>query len=332
VKGLLLAAALVAAALTQAGVAQTGSAQPGVAQKAVRVTSPGCCTSFAWGPASDELLYLDRPPGAAATAIYSAPAGGGPARVRFSRVSFLSPDLRYAALPALSGTVLERLQGGARSTLNNTGGEPVWNGAVPGRVAYTVTAISGNYDRRSSRIYAQDFGGPARLLATLYGGGVSDWTSRTTLLVSGKPSADARSRQLFTLDTVSGARRVLNTALNFRGVSAAPGGDWVAYAVAFNPAGGNGLYVQGAASGAPRRLNFYGSYRWRDGTHLLYIPLTLNVATHVLYEYDVQTQKSRTLLDLGTTVLSDQWSVSPDGRRVAYQAAGDAAVYVRALP
>ena len=77
-----------------------------------RVTSGGCCGGTAWTPDSRSLLYIDRPPGAARAAVYSVPAAGGVAPgVRFSRVAFYSPDLRYAAVPQGASTQVERLSG-----------------------------------------------------------------------------------------------------------------------------------------------------------------------------------------------------------------------------
>ena len=296
-----------------------------------RVTSGGCCGGTVWTPDSRSLLYIDRPPGAAKAAVYSVPAAGGVGpSVRFSRVAFYSPDLRYAAVPQGSSTLVERLSGGQRWTLNTQGAQLLWG---PGQqVAYTVSAQSGNYDQRSSRVYVAALGKTPRLVATVYGGSAAAWLGPQTLLMSGKTVAGARDRQLYTLDLRSGTRRTLATALNLRGVQASPDGQWVVYTVAFDSAARNGLFLQSTAGGAARRLNWFGSYQWRGSSSLLYIPLILNVAAHTVQLYDLKSGQSRPLLDLGAKVQSDQWLTSPDGQKLAFRRAGDGNVYVTKLP
>ena len=296
-----------------------------------RVTSGGCCTGTAWTPDSRALLYLDKPPGAAKAAIYAVPAAGEAApSVRFSRVAFYSPDLKYAAIPQGNSTVVERLSDGKRWTLNTQGAQLLWG--TEGRVSYTVSAQSGNYDRRVSRVYALTLGEVPRLVATLYGGGAVAWLNGDTLLLSGKLEAAARDRQLFTLGVQDGARRTLTSALNLRGVQPSPDGKWVAYSVAFDRPERNGMFVQPTTGGAARRLNWFGSYGWRGSGSLLYIPLTLNVPTHTVWRYGLDDNTSRPLLNLGTKVQSGDWQVSPDGQKVAFRRAGDGNIYVAALP
>lgn len=300
-----------------------------------RLTKGGCCTGTVWSPDSGALLYIDKPPGAAKAAIYGVPAAGISAPgVRFSRIAFYSPDLKYAAIPQGNspqgnGTVVERLSDQKRWTLPTQGAQLLWG---PGeQVAYTVSAQSGNYDRRAGRVYVARLGETPRSVATLYGGSAVAWLNATTLLLSGKASAGVRDRQLFTLDVQSAARRTLASALNFRGVQPSPDGKQVAYSVTFDSVARNGLFVQPTSGGAARRLDWFGSYQWR-GNGLLYIPLTLNLPTHTLRLYDLGSGQSRPLLNLGAKVQSDQWQVSPDGQKVAFRRAGDGNIYVTRLP
>ena len=299
--------------------------------KLTRLTTGGCCTGTVWSPDSRALLYIDKPPGAARAAIYSVPAAGGAAPgVRFSRIAFSSPDLKYAGVPQGNGTVVERLSDQKRWTLPTQGAQLLWG---PGeQVAYTVSAQSGNYDRRAGRVYAARLGETPRSVATVYGGGAVAWLDASTLLVSGKASADVRDRQLFTLNVQSGARRVLATALNFRSVQPSPDGRQIAYYVIFDSVDRNGLFVQPTTGGAARRLDWFGPYRWRGPGSLLYIPLTLNVPTHTVRLYDLSSGQSRPLLNLGARVQSGDWQVSPDGQKVAFRRADDGNIYVAQLP
>ncbi|GAA4012505.1 hypothetical protein GCM10022631_25350 [Deinococcus rubellus] len=306
--------------------------EPGIPKaRLTRITSGGCCTGTVWSPDNQALLYIDKPPGAAKAAIYSVSAAGNAApSVRFSRIAFYSSDLKYAGIPQGNSMVVERLSDRKRWTLPTQGERLLWG--PDGQVAYTISAQSGNYDRRVGRVYVTTLGETPRAVATVYGGGAVSWLDASTLLVSGKASALIRDRQLFTLKMQSGARRVLVTALNPRGVQTSPDGKWVAYSVTFDSTGRNGMFVQPTSGGAARKLDWFGSYQWRDAQNLVYIPLTLNVPTHIVRNYDLKSNQSRPLLDLGAKVQSDQWQVSPDGAKVAFRRAGDGNIYVAKLP
>ena len=118
------------------------------------------------------------------------------------------------------------------------------------------------------------------------------------------------------------------SALSFRGVSVSPDGSRVIYYVAFDSAARNGLWLRPTSGAAPRRLDAVGSYRWRDARRLLLIPLRPDGSPHVLREYNVQANAWRTLGDLGDQVRQGDWSVSPDGERMAYLSARDGNVRV----
>lgn len=291
-----------------------------------------CCPGAVWAPDSRALLFLDGPPARGSTGIYQVPAGGGPVTRRFSSVAFFSPSLRWAVRPGPGrDTVLERLADGKRFVLPTRGADVAWS-PTEARVAYTVSDTSGNYDRRVSRVYVANIFGSPRQVTTLSGAGIGGWTDDTTLLLSGKVAAGNRDRALLTLNVATGQRRVLRSALGFRAVALSPDGKQVAYTVAFDQAARNGLWLQGTAGGAPRRLDTFGAYRWRDASRLLLIPLGQAGAAHVLRQYDVRTGQWTTLGDLGDQVRQSDWAVSPDGRQLSYLSAKDGNVRVLTLP
>lgn len=296
------------------------------------VLSGTCCPGAVWTPDSRALLLLDGPPARGSTGIYTVAADGGPVTRRFSSIAFFSPQLRWAVRPGTGETTtLERLADGRRFTLPTRGGDVTWNRAET-RLAYTRSDTTGNFDRRTTRVFVADVFGAPRQVATLYGGGVSAWLNDNTLLLTGKRSSADRDRDLFTLDIRTGARRTLASALSFRGVSASPDGRQVVYYVAFDSAARNGLWLRPTAGGPARRLSTFGSYRWRDANRLLVIPLDPDGSPHVLREYNVRTNAWRTLGDLGDQVRQGDWSVSPDGGKVAYLSARDGNVRVLSLP
>lgn len=296
------------------------------------VLSGGCCPGAVWTPDSKALLFLDGPPARASTGIYAVPAGGGTVTRRFSSVAFYSPALKWAVRPGSGdATTLERLADNRRFTLPTRGADVVWNRAET-KVAYARSATTGNFDRRVTQIYVADVFGAPKSVATVYGGGPSAWLSDRLLLVSGKTTAGARDRALFTLDVQTGARRTLRTALGFRGVQVSPDGQQVVYTVSFDSQARNGLWLQSTAGTAPRRLPDFGAYLWRDARRLLLIPLRTDGSPHVLRQLNLQSNAWTTLGDLGDQVRQADWRVSPDGTRLSYLSARDGNVRVLRLP
>lgn len=296
------------------------------------ILNGGCCPGAVWAPDSRALLFLDGPPARAATGIYQVPASGGAVTRRFAGVAFYSPRLLWAVQPGGGdSTTLRRLADGRSFTLPTRGADVSWTRQET-RLAYTRSDASGNFDRRLTRVYVADVFGAPRQVALLYGGGGGGWIDDTTLLLSGKAQPRQRDRELFTLDVRSGVCRSLGRALSFRGVSLSPDGAWVAYAVAFDSGARNGLWVRPTAGSAPRRLDAYGAYRWRDAGRLLLIPLRPDGSPHLLREYSVREDSWRSLGDLGDQVRQGDWTVSPDGRRLAYLSAKDGNLRTLALP
>ncbi|WP_293911297.1 hypothetical protein [Deinococcus sp.] len=289
-----------------------------------------CCPGTVWTPDSAALLFLDGPPARQATGIYRVSANGGPVTRQFSNVAFFSPSLKWAVRPG-DPTTLENLTSNKRFTLPTAGANVTWSPSEA-QVAYSVGQTSGNYDRRASRIYVAPVFGQPRQVATLYGGGVNAWLDQKRLLLSGKLSPGTRDRQLWTQDVGSGKRVVLGAALNFGGLSVSPGGRWVAYYVAFDSLSRNGLFVQPTAGGARRKLDVFGSYRWRGDDQLVFIPLSAGGGPHTLRQYTLSTGQWRTLGSLGDQVRQGDWSVSPDGKKLSYLSAKDGNVRVVALP
>lgn len=318
----LLAALLLLGSLHGAGAASLPSQA---------VLTGGCCAGAVWTPDSRALLFLDGAPARPSTAIYQVPAGGGAVTRRFATVAFYSPRLLWQVSPGSGvNTTLRRLADGRTFTLPTYGADVTWTPSE-NRLAYARTDTAGNYDRRATRIFVADVFGAPRQVATVYGGGVVGWLDEQTLLLSGKGAPGNRDRELFTLDTRTGAKKVLRTALGFRAVQLSPGGKQVAYTISFDRKERNGLWLQDTAGGPPRELGDFGSYRWRDARRLLLIPLNSG-RVHLLRQYDVGTGKWTTLGDLGDQVRQGDWNVSPDGTRVSYLSARDGNVRVLRLP
>lgn len=293
-----------------------------------RLTTGGCCVGPVWGPDSQTVLFLDKPTPQSPAAFYGVSASQPEAPKPLLPVAYFSPDFAYALLPG-TPSLIQRLGDGRQWRVDTQGSSVVWG---PGnqQIAWNVTATQGNFDQRTTRVFVGALGGSPRQVLTLYGGGVQSWLNANTLLVSGKNAPSEALRRLETLDLRSGKRTLLAQANGMRGITASPDGRWVAYYVAFDTPGRNGMFLQ-AQDGTRRTLEWFGSYRWRDSNRLVYISLTPGVRRHTLMEYSLSSQTSRSLLEL-PKVSYDQWQVSPDGSRVVFLGAADRNLYVAELP
>jgi Peptidase family M23 len=301
-----------------------------------RLTNNNCCVNPLWSADSSRVYFLDKP-GSQPAAIYGVsairPSG---TRQEFSSVALWSPSQRFAVLPG-QNTILERLSDGSRVTLPTRGGNLLFSPSEA-RVAWSVSSSGGRFDTTTTRVYVAGLNNGSRLsvstpklVATLYGGGISGWLNESTVLLTGKSNPSQRDRALRSVNVNTGAGRVYSSALSFRGVSVARGGRWVAYYVAFDSVARNGLFVLDTQTGSSRKLDWLGSYRWRTAGRLAYIPLETGTA-HRLLEWNATNGQKRELGRLEGRVAGDDWQVAPNGARVVYVSATDRNLYALELP
>lgn len=292
-----------------------------------RLTSGGCCVNPIWGPDSSTVLFIDRQGGKTA---YCGVSAAQPAAPRaYLPVAYFSPSFAYAQLPG-NPSRFRRLSSGRGFTLDTDGNPVLWS-PDESQMAWTVSSSSGNYDVRSGQIWVAKPGGAPRKLVTVYGGGVIGWLDKNTLLLSGKRSPKDALRSLEALDLARGQRRLLAQALSFRSVQSSPGGKYIVYYTAFDQPERSGLWLM-TKDGGKKRLEWFGSYQWRNSKRLVYMALEPGVRTHVLREYNAETGQARVLTDLGTKVSSGDWQVSPDGNRVVFVNSKDRNLWVTELP
>jgi murein DD-endopeptidase MepM/ murein hydrolase activator NlpD len=300
-----------------------------------RLTANACCAGPTWSADSSRVLFIDKP-GSDPAAIYGVSATRlSGARREINAVVALSPSGRIAVLPGAQPR-LERLSDGRRVTLPTGAGSIAFSGG-DAQVAWVLSGTSARFDTTPTRVYAATLEpngfrlGAPRLVATLYGGGLSGWLGAREVLVTGKSAPAGRDRALRAINVSTLAARGFGAALNYRGISISPSGRWVAYYIAFDSAARNGMYVLDTQSGSRRKLNWLGSYRWRSDNRLAYIPLQLNGA-HRLLEWNAQDGATRTLATLEGKVAGDDWQMAPNGSRIVYRSAADKNLYALELP
>jgi dipeptidyl aminopeptidase/acylaminoacyl peptidase len=135
------------------------------------------------------------------------------------------------------------------------------------------------------------------------------------------------------VNVVDGTSFQLGAWDNLRGLSVAPGGERIMFYQAFQKdASANAIYVLNTQADAqPQKLAWFGGWRWRDVGSVYYIPFDPVNGVEVMHYYDLQTGEDRALTDPATTpftIANGDWSVSPDGQRIAFQNAADGRIWI----
>ncbi len=124
-----------------------------------------------------------------------------------------------------------------------------------------------------------------------------------------------------------------------RGAAISPDGRMLAYFVAqARDASQNGMYLLDLThpSPVPRRLNFFGAFRWRDAGRLLYVPLRPGAPGDELWQLDVATGRTERLIaaDAGSPfkIANGDWDVARDGSKLVFLSARDRNLWLVTLP
>ena len=317
----------------------TASPAPTPAPVLRQLTSGGCCVGPFWSPDSQQVLYIDKPAQDAQAGIWGVGLQGGVPELFTDRLGLYSDDLSLLAYPQGGRSVVERLADGTRWSIAN-GGRPVSFSPDDTQVAWTGGQSGPPYDTARRQVWvSQVDGSQAHLILEVFGGGFVSWLPDGRMLVDGRLDVSEPGEAFWIYDPQNpdpGAMRELARADRLRGVLLSPGGSWLAYQVAFasDPAE-DGLWLVNTASGQRTRLDLFGAYRWRDDSHLLVIPLDTSATWHSLWEFDALSGKLRALTEPQVTpfkVADGDWSVSPDGRYIAFVSAQDFNIWLMTLP
>lgn len=302
-----------------------------------RLTEPGCCVQPFWSPDGQEVRFIDQPEPTSPTGIYGVSVEGGAVHLVSERIGLPSPDGRYLAyLDEQGKTIVEDTAQGQRWTIPN-GGRRVFFSPNSIRLAWAAVFDASTFDQQRVVVSVSDIdGNNAREVATIYGGGIAGWLDDEHLLLAGRDSPEEESA-LFSLSVVNGSQDVLIRHRNIRSASIAPGGEWILYTITLDTdqPEDNGLWIIRADGGLHYRLEVIGSARWRDGSHLLIIPMELDVSSHRIWQFDAETGQAVPLTDpqqLSFRVQAGDWSVSPTGEYVVFVNAEDQALWLITLP
>lgn len=316
----------------------TSTPSPAPQARLWQLTRSGCCVQPFWSPDGGQVRFLDKPSPEAPVGIYGVAVEGGEPALFTTRLGIYSPDGRFTVFPEGGRTYIEESgAGGARW--------PSPSGSLPaaftpdGEHVWWQQTSSGNFDRRITEVWmARPDGSQARRLVRLSGGGVSDWfPGGDRLLVSHRERPGAES-VLSVLRLEDGSTVELARAPRIRNALVSPAGGWVAYQVTFSgDAQLDGMWVVSAEGGERRRLEVFGAYRWRGEGRLLVIPLEADPATGSHRVVEVEAASGRVFeltqpAQLPFRIAAGDWSVSPDGERIAFVSAADRGIWILELP
>lgn len=302
------------------------------------LTEPGCCLRPFFFPADgQQVLFIDKPSSADPVGLYGVPLDGGPVELISERVGKVSPDGRYMTYwDETARVVVEDRETGDVWPIPSDGQEVIFS---PGgtRLAWEAIAEVGPFSGQPAAISVSNIDGTdARQITTVYGGGIDGWLDESRLLLHGTQEGTA-GEALFTYNVESGERVTLAESERLRTAQAAPGGEWVYYAVLHDTSAPeqNGQWVVSADGSQRHQLELTGGVQWRDGSHLLIVPMELDAASHRLVQLDVGTGEYTDLTDPAETpfrILAAEWAASPGGDYVVFVSSEDEALWSMRLP
>ena len=310
--------------------------------KTRRLLDVGCCAKAWWTDDSSELRFIDRPPGSLGTALYGVPVWppGAPPEVVDANAGHAAGAPRLTVRTAGDHSILRNVDsgeewplptGGGAVRLSPDGGKAVWWAAHGGRQG--VDALI--------RVHASDiYGREVKELIALWGTTVVAFLpDNRRVLIVGRPLKDSPLTVLVAVDVETGELVELARGEWLSDAAPSPDGRWVAYMISLDSRHPerNGVWVAPIADGgreAARRLEVQGSYRWRTGGRLVYMPLEISGASQTVWEFDPSSGSTRRLLgpEVQIFVAEADWSISPDGATIAYLDRAERSLWVVDLP
>lgn len=282
----------------------------------------------AWWQADDpDAVYLIDAAPEVSAGVFRQPLDGSPRQyVRPAPPAYESPDgaIEVERLP--DGTVrLTRRSDGAQWEVNTQGAVP---SVSPGGARLLWEVLYGQIEPGQPgppvRVWMSELDGSNPRLVYTMSGGHAQWLDDERLLIVRRVAYTAETQlHILNVNDPPSEAQPLGSYQNLRGLQVAPGGEYVAFTLLFqdDPAQ-SGVYVQRTRPGAvPRRLPFFGTYRWRDSRSLYTLSFDGAQDVHTLGLADAVSGEHRWLTNPAEQpirVANGEWSVAPDGARIVY--------------
>lgn len=291
-----------------------------------RLTSQGCCFWPWWHPSDPTLLQgIDGGENQRANVLGWRVGEPQSTLLRQAPPPFLSPDGRLEVGQLGDDYTVTVVETG-ESWLLQTGGEwPAFNPTNTHILWLQRPDVQAVGDGPRLEIWTADARGDNPRLLAAQRAGYALWLDSTRVLAveSGNQRSTLRVHNL-----LDGTVAELGTWTRLRGLTVAPGGGRVMFYTTYNDDPlDDGVYALDTQAGATAvKLPWFGAWRWRDADSIYYIPFDPRDNRMGLSYYDIPTATDRVLAapgELPFTVANGDWSVSSDGRRIAYLNAYD---------
>jgi Tol biopolymer transport system component len=307
-----------------------------------QLTTGGCCVQPEFSPDGSQVLFIDKPGADQPAGIYGVDlAAPQPAPVLVNQViGFRNADRTIVA--TIAGDLVNFSNEATAETWSvNTGGN--WPRFSPdsSQFIWVATDEEGPYDRRQSDVWLANLDGSnARLVLSLYGGGLTGWfPDSQRILLLGRDDPNEEKQTLFVYDLINDRRTNLFSHKRLRGGEISTGGSWISFFISFadQPAE-NGLWLVSADGATQRQLELprFGAYQWRNDEMLLFIPMRApGEESMQLWAIDAPTGQLQSLTDPATlnfSISNGDWEVSSDGRHVVFVNSADQNIWLITLP
>jgi hypothetical protein len=289
-----------------------------------QITAGTCCTQPYWSEASSQVRFIDQPAPDQPLGVWAVgleqPKPGPHLVTQHLGVS--SPDGSLIAYPDRTTglAVVERLADGQQWEID-TQGHSLSFTPDSQHVTWTAYDEDAPRDNRQETMWLANLdGSDARILLQARRTNVLAWLSNSELLIT-RRIPGSTDVQLLTLSVADGSQQEVMQTPRMRGAAFSPDKRYLVYYVSFETqVEENGVWLLNLhnLAQAPRKLPFWGTYRWRDNQSLVYVPFDPAVTQHNFYAYNVVSGQTRPLFPAGTnlTIANNDWQVSPDGLKI----------------
>jgi len=294
-----------------------------------QLTQGDCCTSPFWNSDSTEVRFIDQPSPEKPLGIWGVNISGfetAPYLIT-TRLGTYSPNEQLLAYPDRDkGTaIVERLEDGQQWEIN-TGANGLFFTPNGQEVLWMQPSSDNPWAEGENTIWLANVDGSnARQVANLQQAEPMDWLADDQLLVVTQSNGSAGKMLLSALSLQDGSQTPLREVARMQDLLLSPSKQWLVYS-SFNPnIEENGIWLVDLQNlqEPPQKLPFFGTYRWRDDEHLIFVPFEPNAIQHNFYEYDFLTSQVRLLFAGNTRLLiaNNDWQISPDGSKIVLVAA-----------
>ncbi len=294
-----------------------------------------CCVLPTWHLTDPNRLYVvDGSPNQQANLFEWSVSDSAPTQiVTPAPPPLTSPDGSHEIIRRDGQVFIRRLSDGADWNVQTQNSVPAIS-ADNSRLLWEVsnqTVVPGQPAATTDFWVSDILGQNARQILSQVGGS-AQWLDASRLLIS-TPLPENRTTLLSVFDTVDDSSYDLGTWEWLRGIDVSPGGERLLFYITRNTDPSiNGLYTLPIQPGATaQKLDWFGGWRWRDSHSVYYIPFDPISGQQQLVYHNFATGENRALTDPATqpfTIANGDWSVSADGRKIAFYNAIDRTMWL----